>query len=414
MVFEDVVALAPVDVADERETLGKLKGLLEQLAIYQKSFEGEGKVCQAQVKHLVDECQIALDDRYPLASFTQAPSAVNLSAACEGVFRKAGDVIRELGHKAWELIKKMVAWLVAAFKNLIGRNRGVAQRVTVIAAVSAANEEVKSLDAVPSAGEAEAAEHKLADAIQVYKDYYSALAHAILTEDPFIGAVKAVSLLLPKQIGLITDKVALAEEVFRDVHRDRLMLAQQLATLGQPLPMGRLEEVARRVPSLQGGHTLGEFFQRFRDTVNVLHDQHPKGQMDWPIAVKTVLDHGAGFAEPLVGIPDEIEHAYHQLLVKVEAVGHGSPVAEGIDPSLAAQYNAAIDAITHDVQSMTQYAAAVNTVLDTQAMVADALYRCVVAKWELNRAKAQESGDPHVVEQMNAVQRKLRAAIVTR
>jgi hypothetical protein len=408
---EDVMSV--MDVHDEREALQKLKATLELLESYGNVIPKEG-VCQDQVKAMIAECDLGLDDRYPVQSFTKLPSQQNVGVACEAITARAGQIVVDLIKKVGELIMKMINWLIKAVKGLFARHNTVHQRVVFIKHLNEANKAAKVV--VGDAGEGsevEAAQAALDEAMGRYKDHYTALAATLLTEGDYLGALKGIGLIMPVTVSLITEKVLLAENTIKEHPKDRIILAQQLASLAQPIPLAKLENVAAKYGPLQRKETLLDYFEALKAATDSLHDAHPAGQMDWAVAAQVLADPRAGFDEPIIAIPDDIQRVFNTLLSKVDSLMHPD-ITKTIDASLAAQYDAAMMALVADVHALTYYVEVVNVVLDTQVSIADSLYRCAASQFELYRAKATSSGEQAVVDKLNEIQAHLRTAITKR
>lgn len=411
---ETLPALEALDVSNDTAQLNAMLDTLKLLAQFQVSFNDQKAVCQAQIKTLIENCDIALDDRYPLKSFTQAPSPQNLQVATESVLKRSGEVIKAFIKKAVEIIKQMIAWIRAAIKNFRARSGSVYKRVTITKAIHEANAELKpilaSVPNVPSDEEVTAAHAKLAAAIREYTDYSSGLAQSMLTEGPYLGLLKAIAFNMPKVVGFVNDKMAIAEKVFDEL-KDPMVMAKQLSTLAEPLPSDAVGTSVTKLPNFQNT-TLLDFFENLYREAKQMHEDHPK-PMEWSIASAVVVDSRSGLAEPILPIPDEIDHVYGLLMERVEKLLSPN-IQRFVDKSLSAHVDAAFTALVGDVQSLTIYAQIVNLFLDTQAGLVNALYKCEAAQFELYRTEGKVGGDAKVVERINAVQHHLRDLITRR
>ncbi len=405
----------PLEADSEWATLEAYKTTLETLSVFQDSLTPERGVCQAQVKALIDECQLVLEERTPLQSFTKDPSVQNLSVVTEGILHRAAQVTKDFIKKAGELIMKMLSWIMAFFKKLTNRHRTLHERVILLKAVKDANKEASAVVGnVHVVDEAiTKAEQALQEAIQRYIDHSTALAAALLSEGPFLGAIKGIGLQMAHTPQYIADKVSLAVNALKEHPRDKYTMAQQLALLATPIPLSGLERVAKSYHPLQNAPMLLDYFQQLKTHVAQLHDTHPAGQMEWQIASTVVVDPRSGFNEPLVPIPDDVYRVFEILNAKIEELMTDG-VKANVDSSLEPAYQAAMMSLVGEVHALTFYVEAVNMVLDTQVSLAESLYRCQVAQFELYRAKGQISNDPAIVEALNKVQHTLRDQITRR
>lgn len=402
----DVPAVDVLDVTDDQELMRKLLDTMKLLNQFQVTFDDERAVCQAQIKTLMDECEISLDHRYPIKSFTQEPSPTNLQAATESVFRRAGTAVVDFIRKILEVMRKILTWIGKAIKSLFTRQRGTHARVVMTKHLAEANLEVKSVvdPLSEDSDEIHAAKDALEQAVSHYADFYSELAHALLTQSPYLGAMKATSLFVPKLAGLMDAKLKLAETSLSHAGNEPSILRGELTELATPMPLIKLEDVARTFAPLKGKDTMLDYFEALKQLTAQMHDSHPKGQMDWLIAAAMIIDPRSGFDEPVIALPDAIQASFQSLLNRVDNVGRLDAPSK-LDPSLLHLYEKAMMSLLSDVHALAMYVEAANVVLDTQASLATSLYQCHLALFSLNRAKVKDSNDATAVNAVNEIGR---------
>lgn len=406
----DIVEVPQLDIRDDEAFLRKALDTLAVLDQFKISFNDQKAVCQAQIKALVENCEVSLDQRFPLVSYSQRPSAYGLDAATESILKRSGQLLLDILKKAGEVIVKILRWFRDLLKSLFGRAKQQRKRVVLIRTLSEAN-----ADAAPVARTVDPSfvpgGSELSSAIKRYQDNYNGLAHAVLTEASIVGLLKATGLALPSLIKLLEDKVGLIEKVMSEREPNPGILAQTFANLTAPMPLGQLGNLAARYRAPIQANTLASFCDAVKAQIDQLHETLPANAMEWQIAVKVVTNPQSGFDEPVVAVPDAIEHAVDSLTERVvKLMGHSTLAQLPYD--LSHQYEGALMTVVGDVQGLSHFAESVRLVLDCQFAVADSLYRCEVAQFESYRELAKSSNDEALVAEMNRIQHKLRASIM--
>lgn len=422
--FNEVVdPVADIDIGADQQTLAKIRDCLKVLGQYAVSFNDQRAVCQAQVKSLIENCDIALDDRYPIQSFTQAPTSQNLSVVTESVLHRAGSVVADLVKKTWELIVKFLKWLSEAFRNIFSREKHVQRRVQLIKVLHEANKEAaaavgKNHPHVDTHGpEAQAlldAQAAYSEAVQLYQDNMTALAQNMLSEDFYLGILKGIALVLIRLTDIIRMKSEELEKTLITDPKSSTMLYTELAQLSEPLPINPpLNKYQAQWGALAGAKNLAEFMTAFKHGTDQLHHDRPSGSMDWEIAAAVVTAPNSAFAEPLVPVPDILFQWTDKLMQRVDTF-KTPEVLKRIEPKHAALYEAALQAMSDEIYAMVDYAQAANIALDTQSSIVTRIQQCETAEYNLLRETAKIHPDATVLEKLNAIQANLRNKIVLR
>jgi hypothetical protein len=412
------VALEALDIGLDETQLKQLSQVLKLLGQYAASFDDQRAVCQAQVKQLVEECEITLDQRYPLASFTKAPSPQNLSVVTESVMGRAGQVLVELANKVWEVIVKMLRWVIDAFKHLAKRERKIAKRVELVRHLHQANTEVKHLSGgAVSDEDAEAlhaAHEKLLEAEENYQTHLTALGMELLSEGKFVAAIKAIALNMAKMVDLTERK---ANEVVRSLQTLKKLghvVPNDIAQVAEPLPIiAGLKVAQNNWNALANADTWPDLMLRFKEATDQLHADDPKGVMEWKIAAAVVVSPRSALAEPLVPIPDLIWKYVEKMEAEINNFRQLDFV-KAVDPKYAALVESMFTSLTADLHALIDYGQAANLALDSQAFIVDAIYRCEAAEFELARLEVRASRNPTAVEKLNEIQRNLHSKIILR
>ena len=108
----DVQMFEELDVSCEENALTRLGEMLELLDNKFTQISTEGRISRADASALVERYAVQFDTRYPIASFTQFPSATNLTVAQEGILSTAGQYLMDLIKKAGEILVKIFRWVL--------------------------------------------------------------------------------------------------------------------------------------------------------------------------------------------------------------------------------------------------------------------------------------------------------------
>lgn len=398
----------PVPALDESNERDQLRTLLDQLRVLTKisdSITESRKVSRSQVQELVGTCNVALDSRTPVMSYTAQPSEQNYDFACEGVVSRAGEIARSIVQHAAELIRKIIRWLVEQFERLTGRNSAVRQRTAYTTEVQEASTEAKQAG-IDEASASPASRETLSKAVEAYTKGYSELTHTLLSDGPLLGLVRSLGLALPKYVEQADQKLLYTEQTF-DTQQDEKLFVQSLVQIATFLPIDELTHLAAKFPVLVNQPHLAEYLSGLKSLVEDMRHSYHQKPMDWQVAVRTVVDPSAHFDDPMVPMPDRILTRFRAMEKRIEKlVAKRDSLAT--NPHLAGYVDQAMVALVGDVHGLMFYVEAVNLVLNSQATLVNQLYQCSVAQFNVYRSAAEETQKPEWVEAINAIQKKLK------
>lgn len=393
-----VEALEPMDIGLDEQELKGLAHTLQVLHQYMATFNDQRAVCQAQVRQLIDECDIALDTRYPLQSFTKAPSEQNLSAVTEGVLDRIGSGFAAYSKKIWEFIKKIIAWIVSAFKRLFKREDQVIQHVNVLREVRSASTQIKTMmPRIPTEAqrkeeqakqEARALEH-LHEMVTQYEGQMTQMAMDMLTQGAFVSAVKALSFgatSVVKQIQHTLDEIQRrinthmsgsghSPENFRGL------------TDGLKAPVGVIPPVTKWLGVANSIELWDDLVRLSLINVKAISEEKPANSViEWNIAAGVIVNAKSGLAEPMVPVSGALETYVNDMTPIVEAM-LAHHVTQSMDPQFLSEAEDALHSITLDIRSMLQFMEIANLTLDCQYHLIKSVAQCAEAEFDVDCAK---------------------------
>lgn len=416
--------LTPLDIGLDEESLKPLLDTLKVLSQFQITFDDQRAVCQAQIKTLIDECNVALDDRYPLQSFTQRPSPQNLAVVTEGILTASAHKIAELAEKVWALIKKIARWILEALRKLFSQDKAIRQRVQLVHILSTGNDELAKAGGVHASTVAApvpqgsmsdeayakivAAYHKFDQARLAWKDNITALDMDLLKQGPALGVYKAAALTLPNYIRNVVNKTVLVNQyLVKEAHNGQ-DLSTRLNGLKDDLPIPQaLQRASQAWTALHDVNTMPEYLENLKTATHSLASDKPHGVMEWYVGVKVVTDPRSGFDEPLIPLPNFLTKTVDDL---EQLVAHftDASVLERIQPEQAAVFERVLMTLVKEVKSLTDYAEGARTVLSSQFSIVSEALRVVAAQYELNVAITGGDNDSRRAEILLNMRQKLR------
>jgi hypothetical protein len=405
--------LQPLDIGLDESELKELAHILQVLHQYTVSFNDQRAVCQAQVKQLIEECDIALDKRYPLQSFTQAPSGQNLSVVTEGVLQRIGTAFAEFWKKFLELVKKIFSWIINAAKRLVHREQTVMHQVVVIRAMREATQEVKDIKGGTKRDEGEFT-GTLEQAVKLYQSQLTAMGLEMLQQGPYVAAVKALALSVNNIVKMLGTKFAEIERRINTHNQSRENPTQEnFIGLADPIPVPQVLETAFK-RWLQPANMIDawiDVMDIFHTAATQLYTDKPSGAMEWEIAAKVIISPKSGLAEPMIPIPDGIVD-YVNDMGKIVDQARAHPITQSLEGRDAHQAEEALDSYMEDVRALLQYMEVANMTLDTQYHLVDSVAKCAKAEFDLECA--EHAVDADAVKTIRSIREKLALKIVAR
>lgn len=414
----------PDDVQEITESQAQLAKLLDTLTIL-KDFQGqmnpEKGICRDEVKSLVTQCQVGLDERFPLESFTLLPSQQGYQVATEAIFKRAGQVISEFFKGLTALFLKGVAWVVKTVKALFTRETKVKATVAKIQAVDRANTEAEAVTRTirdtegPLHSDEKLKEYRerLERAKAAYADTYNGLAEAMLTEKGFIGQIRFLGLKLPELLFHVEKNLDAMRAAFETLG-DKVRFTGQLNTMLElKIEPTWFHNKGGEIPELAeaaNAPTIGDYMRQLEELIRRLDTEKPHGQADWQIAAKVIMNPDTGFADPFVTMKEHLVTEAEALEKRV--IGLSAPATldrvMGAQPQLRALYDRVVEQMTDEFYAVLRFFDVAVLVTQTQSRLASAVWNLEVTSYELRLAEAQQTQDASIIERMNEIQKSLR------
>lgn len=446
MAFPEVVEVevsTPSTEGLDGET-ADLTALLETLKLlkqFQNQMNPEDGICRDEVKALMDTCQVGLDERYPLQSFTVLRSPQNYQAVTESIIKRTGEVVAEFFKKVLELIKKGLEWLGRAIKAVFSRGQHTKETVDKLAAVVEANAVVEPLvksvhlpdePAEPAAHEPPHGEpiegpqgsrkqirsltNQFHDAEALYHGIYTGLASALLSEKEFVGQIKYLGLRLPDFINHVERRMDAMITAFRSIDDKAAFMGHLNAMASSTIDPTWFHGKGGEIPELREASksdSFGEYMAELESLIHRLQGERPHEAADWHVAAKVMINADSGFADPFILMPDKVHQDLAVLenrVVRMSAPATLDNVFERY-PDVRDLYNTVVDQITDEFYGLMRLMDAAVIVTEAQTKLAMAVYNLEVLSYHLNLYRAELSKDAEIVKKVNEVQKSLRAKV---
>lgn len=428
-------AVAPTEaqeISDSKADLAKLLSTLTLLKDFQSQMNPETGICRDEVKALISNCQIGLDERFPMESFTVIRSPQNYQAVTESILRRAGEIVMDFFKKLIELIRKGVTWLIRAIKALFGREAHVKATVAKTADMVAANDEADVVLRTTPAAAAPAepqthgpvhAASKVAEltqrheaALAAYAACYNGIAEAMLTEKGFIGQIRFLGLKLPELLYHVEKRLDSMRAAMDDV-TDKLKftghLNNMLALVIEPSWFHNKGGEIAEMKDATKAETIGAYMQILEDLIRRLKNEKPAGQADWHVAAKVVINPDTGFADPFVMMQSHLSAQADVLEKRVMALSAPLTMDGVFDrhPDLRNLYDRVVGQLTDEFYAVLRFFDVAVMVTETQARLASAIYNLEATAYQLKLAKAEETQNPELIKRLNTIQQGLREKV---
>lgn len=405
--------LKPLDIGLDENELKALSHNLQLLHQYTATFNDQRAVCQAQVKQLIEECDVALDQRYPLMSFTKAPSEQNLSVVTEGVLHRIGTAFVEFLKKFWEILKKVFGWIVNAAKRLVHRDREVIEQVVVIRSLREASKQVQEIQG-SSGKDHGALMDKFYTAVEHYHGQLTAMGLDMLHKGPYVAAVKALSLSVPKILKMLESKLIEIERRLNTHNPSQdTPTKENFVGLSDPVPVPYALMAAMKT-WLHGSNDLEawvDVMDIFHTAASQLHQEAPHTTMEWDAAASVIIDPHSGLAEPMIPIADGVLD-YVTEMDKLIDKFRNHPITQALEGRDASQAEDALDSYMDDVRALLKYMEVANFTLDTQYHLVDSVAKCAYAEFDVQCA--EHAVDEEAVKRIRAIRENLHTKIEAR
>lgn len=442
---EDLVVDEDFAPENDLAFLEKMRDTLSLLSQYASTFDDEQAVCQAQIKTLVESCGIKLNDRYPVESFTQLPSAQNFQPAMEGLLNSIVGQVKAFFGEVWDFILKTLDWIGDFFKRLLNLKDKAAIKEAV-ARTKTFSEQFTDL--MNNVGAVKVVLDKVSpdtrlqyqQALDAYESQMSELGEMILEEDPIIGVVKGLLFNVMDGLASLASRVQEASsgietaiQSSNGIYPPELKAKLLTAETGS-----NFEKFVSEVPEAKDkAKTLDELLAVLYQVVKTAADT-PAGKkekagyvgvMPWEVALHTVADGAKRFEGDVVPLAAEVPKLIdgikkHIQQARSKEEGLIALMNKRVKRSEASQKMAVFNAIrefkevlmaiTKEASGYNRYTGLVGLLNTEQTAVLRIIGRMASITWNVYVEFAKVENNPHVIEAVNKAAKLFDHKVFTR
>lgn len=447
LVTDEVVTPSTEDIDASKADLASLLETLTLLKQFQGQMNPEEGICRDEVKALMDTCQVGLDERYPLESFTQMRSPQNYQVVTESIVRRAGQIVVDFFKRLLELLRKGVAWLVRAVKALFAREQHVKETVAKTEAVMKANEAAETIlkDTPPIDMQAEVEKgglvaahpqggfeqgegpqqdaakirtlvHTFQQTLSDYNGIYNGIASALLSEKEFLGQIKYLGLKLPELLYHVEKRLDAVVAAFREIDNKTSFVGHLNGLKAMALDPSWFHGKGGEIPELREAaksESFGQYMAELEDLVRRLQAERPHEAADWRVAARVITNPDTGFSDPFVLLQKHLIVQAAELEERVTRLSAPLILESVFDryPDVRDLYDEVIGQLSDEFFGILRFFDVATIVTETQTKLAMAIYNIEVTAYQLNLARAERTQDRAIIGQINEIQRGLRAKV---
>lgn len=369
-----------------------------------------GAVSRDQAKKLVDDCGVTFDERYPLNTFTEEPSAVNVTLTMEGMASSMVRMLWEMIKKAAAILAKVVRWIMEIVRRALGLRKDSEKALTATLAIKAATTRLENL--IPEISDTSAvlaAKRHLEEASANYSGNFNDLVADMLTDETFSSAIRYIGLDLLQFHEVIEMKMQLYRDLLRSPQLNQNDLASttsltaQLRTISEPIQGQRIHEYLKTAGIDIRSNSLYDALTGLRQYQIELREAKTATIISPEDATRRLVNECEMFMAPFAAdmdawlrITDRLSHSLQDLL-------HTNPAGLVSQDTMRA-YAKAFDVIEKEVQALRIFiviAEACRTVRDN---IIHDIFEVAKADIMVMKAKTEATQDPAV---RNAFQKEM-------
>lgn len=426
--------LDEVDIASEQRDWTRILDALEVLDSYYEEITRAGGVSREQAQSLVQECGVAMGERYPPQSFTEIASRTNLTVAMEGMVDRSCQLIFELLKKAADLFMRVVEWVLQLMRQRRERQRQMMDRTRSIASVGQANQDLKlagidlsSLNEDQKL-EVETSADAVENAADVYETNFNDLTAEILQSGTFPRLVRSLAFTAFEYAPLIRDKLTLFDKILRHPVRlgdasGNMIQMSELRTIATPIPASNVLSIISQYRfddgqrSLIREHANKDDKETLLSAMQALFDKYKELRMGKeydPVEIDLVsnylADNEKSVIVPFILAPQEVIRTLDEIHHELERIRQYQASLH-LAPENHEAFRTAVMVLTDEVSALKTFGIVALGCSDCQDRLVDDVWRYSMAVFQLNRSIAGASRNPSLIEKVNHVQAQLRTML---
>lgn len=269
---ESLQSPATPNLSDALELVDQLTIRMESIDSLYQQVSREGLVSRSQIEFLVENCGIEFDGRYPVASFTQEPSATNLSIATEAMGGQFFATIGEFLKKVVTVILSILKWVFELLTGYSARRENVTRVAENMKKVAKSNREVEAAMAkLPKPAQSSQTQEmfaKFQGAMAVYDNSWNDFREQLLTHGEFVRFLRTFSVYILGYMPQLTARVEAFKRLI-DIEEKENDPGHQIAIKVQ---FARLVEPASTNQLIHALHGSGVQVGNGHSTLSSLHN----------------------------------------------------------------------------------------------------------------------------------------------
>lgn len=421
--FEDL------DTSHDQAAFEEVQDSLRVLEDYYGQISSAGGISRDQAKRLVTECGVQFGERYPENSFTEIPSATNISVAMEGMLSAGAKMLWDLIKKAGELLMKIVRW---CSEFLSGQRENMKQFHRVqgnLTLIHQQNEKIrqsgvtKGQTVKPSMqSPVNEAKERVDTARERFVEGQTELWSDVATDGPAGRLLRELSVAAFGFVPKVRQKLNLFDKVL-STHGDGSESAElaQLSELRTIATKVSNEGMVRTVSHyhLPNGHldtqgTVGDLLTSVYRAISEMNSAKPEKTADLDATIERIADPNAGFNNPFVLIPEELKRELDGMEKELHRLTSIEPSRQASD-RIRNAFRDAVASVSNDIEGIRSYFAAVMLCIRAQQGLINGALAYESALFEYNRLVASNSGDVNaeklVDEAIEAISKSRRGGL---
>lgn len=396
-----------IDLMVDQGEIDLIRSDLTVLDRYYSDIARVGAVSRDQAKTLVSDCGVQFDERYPMNTFTDQPSAVNVTLTMEGMASSIVRMLWEMIKKAAAILAKIARWIMEVVRRALGFRKDSEKGLTATLAIKAAVTRLENM--IPEIQDTPAilsAKRHLEEMSVNYSGNYNDLVADMLTDETFSSVVRYVGLDLLQFHEVIEMKMRLYRDLIRSPQLNQNDLASntslmaQLRTIAEPIQGQRIQEYLKTAGVDTRSNTLFDALTGLRQYQIELREAKNSSIITPEDATRRLVNECEMFIAPFAAdmeawlrITDHLTKALQDLL-------HTNPAGLVSQDTMRA-YAKTFDVIEKEIQALRIFiviAEACRTVRDN---IIHDLFEVAKAEIAVMKTKVEASQDVAVKTQFH-------------
>lgn len=394
-----------IDLVADQGELDLLRGDLAVLDRYYADIAKVGAVSRAQAQTLVRDCGVQFGDSYPLNSFTEQPSAVNISVTMEGLASSVARTLWSMIKKAAALLMKVARWIMDLMRRGLGLSKDVNKALAATGAMHEVSTRMENM--VASIGDTPAIYHAKQTLQQVSADYdsnFNDLIYDMLTDETFTTAVRYVGMDLLQFHEVIEMKLQMYRNLVRSAEANQNNVAAntsligQLRTIAEPISGDRIRGYLKNAGVDVQKPTLNDAITALRQTQANMRQSRTCSHISPEDATNRLINACEGFAAPFITDMDNWHRVMDRLSRMLNDLSHAEPAGMVSEEAMRA-YAIAFNVIEKEIQALRTFVVTAESCRTVRDNLIHDVFEVAKADIQVLQAKVDAAGDANIKAQ---------------